>query len=826
MIDTRPRYADPRLCPDCRAALPVQPFRCPSCALPLHGFLARELFVTLTNADDLLARLRASALAEPVSRAGSTPPEHPSVESAAPLTPHPLPMSPPSEAPPRRGLRGASVASLLLGLGALCLLVAAVIFLAVAWSWLGVGGRTAVLLSLTAATGVAGTMLAQRDLRLAAEALTVVAFGLVLLDVGGAEAAGWLTFLGDDGLLRLSGLALLIPAAALGWQANRLVTPQIVAPFGLGAVLVSVDWNEVRLGEFDAAWPVAALSLVALAAVGHARGAHVLTLTAGSLAGVAWLGAVGVSLAEAFDHLSVSEFWAEGHGWELVVAALIPLLAWPLAERRPAILETAATLASSFTVLTLVLPVADESGTAITLAALAVLMLGALVSARTPEAWYAVPRAPMAGAALVAAFAAAWLVVHALDNTLGRSLSMDPYTADATFRLLTSDSGVHPLLLLAAVAGLGAAAHLALPRVPWFVPAFAASLGTAALLTLALYPMPVALVLATGGAVGAGLLGLALPRTDRTGLALATAALSLASALILLALPSAVLSLITLAVLSAGAAWALERGRFPGAEVAGIAMTLLIASTIWTAGEVGGLGEPHRAAPILLVLGALAIWRPRPEIEGGSVAAGIVAGSVSVGAAADVSVSLAVHLTLAGALVTVSALVNPSRRPLAWLGGLLLASATWVRLFDVGVEAPEAYTLPSATALLLVGLYRLHTSPDLGTGPALLAGLTLATVPSLLWVLADPLSPRAVLLGLACLALVLVGAQIRWHGPVVVGAGVGATVVLRELAPYAAQTPQWALIGAAGIALLGAGITWESRMQDLRRAAGYLGRLR
>ena len=45
--------------------------------------------------------------------------------------------------PARTGIRSSSVPSILLGLGALCLLVAAVIFLSVAWSRLGVGGRRA-----------------------------------------------------------------------------------------------------------------------------------------------------------------------------------------------------------------------------------------------------------------------------------------------------------------------------------------------------------------------------------------------------------------------------------------------------------------------------------------------------------------------------------------------------------------------------------------------------------------------------------------------------------------------------------------------------------
>jgi hypothetical protein len=34
------------------------------------------------------------------------------------------------------------------------------------------------------------------------------------------------------------------------------------------------------------------------------------------------------------------------------------------------------------------------------------------------------------------------------------------------------------------------------------------------------------------------------------------------------------------------------------------------------------------------------------------------------------------------------------------------------------------------------------------------------------------------------------------------------------------------LIGLAGAVLIATGVTWESRMRDLRHAAAYLGRLR
>jgi hypothetical protein len=129
-------------------------------------------------------------------------------------------------------------------------------------------------------------------------------------------------------------------------------------------------------------------------------------------------------------------------------------------------------------------------------------------------------------------------------------------------------------------------------------------------------------------------------------------------------------------------------------------------------------------------------------------------------------------------------------------------------------------------ALVLVGLHRIRTADDAATAPTLSPGLALATVPSLLWVLADPVTVRAAVLGVACLVLLLVGVRLRWHAPVVVGAMVGGLVVLRELAPYALETPQWVLIGAAGAVLIACGITWESRMRDLQQAAAYLGRLR
>ena len=163
---------------------------------------------------------------------------------------------------------------------------------------------------------------------------------------------------------------------------------------------------------------------------------------------------------------------------------------------------------------------------------------------------------------------------------------------------------------------------------------------------------------------------------------------------------------------------------------------------------------------------------------------------------------------------------------LAWPGGLLLAAATWVRLLDLGVDVVEAYTLPSALALIAIGAWRLGRDDRSATMTVLAPGLTLATVPSLLAMLDDPYSLRALLLGAGCLSLTVAGAALRWSAPLVVGSVVGALLVLRELAPYAAAVPTWVTIGISGAVLLMVGITWESRMSDVRRASGYVAALR
>ena len=787
------RYADPHACPDCRGPLQMTAAACPTCGLRLDDATAVELFQTLRQADALVARLRARAAAP----------------APAPA-PTPAPVAVPAPAV-RTGVRATSVPGILLGLGALCLLVAAVIFLAVAWSWLGVGGRTVVLLGLTGVAAAAGLGTARRGLRVAGESLTVVALGLVALDVVGADSAGWWGRLDETELTWLVGSVVTAAALALASTPVRLVSAQVIA--GLAAVaayagaLGSADPDSV----VDAA---AALLLAGIAWADHRTGRHVLAYAAGSAALLPWLHLTLDALGRGLENPTVREVWA-GPGPALATAALLALLPVALGRRDPATVSALGGLAATLLTVAVWLPAVDEGATEATAAALTALVawtLGALV---TPARWRWLPVIPAGVAALPVTAAVLTLVLQAVTATL----SVGPaFAFDADVRLGEVDPVVAPWLLLAGLASLTTLAWV--PTRPTGPAWSAGTIGMLALggvATLALLEVPlavvvVALVASAGVLVAAGIRG---------------AAIVVLVGAVAVALPSALLTgLAALAAVAAGA-WFLRPGETPQTRMLGGALTPPAAAlAVWALGEAGGLDEALRGYPVLFVVGLLALALPRAEVEATGWLAGFMAATAAVAVADDPETATAIHLTLAGVLVVTSSLVNPHRRALGWAGGVLLAAATWVRLADLGVEAPEAYTLPSALALLVVGLYRMRRDPGAPTAVALTPGLLLATVPSLLWCLEDPLSWRAVGLGAACLTLVLGGTVSCWNAPLVVGGSVGAVLVLRELAPYAAQTPQWVLIGAAGALLTVVGVTWEHRLAEVRRAAAYLDRLR
>src|SRR5215210_3563902 len=143
-------------CPSCGAALPPATTSCPVCGLPLTGPGAAELWEVdqqLAALRERRARLLAALQREP----------QPVVEAAP---------GPPMAVPARRGWPAQQV---LLAVGALLVLVAASVFLAVAWDVIGVGGQVGVMALVTMVAGGSSVVLARRGLRASAEALAVLA---------------------------------------------------------------------------------------------------------------------------------------------------------------------------------------------------------------------------------------------------------------------------------------------------------------------------------------------------------------------------------------------------------------------------------------------------------------------------------------------------------------------------------------------------------------------------------------------------------------------------------------------------------------------------
>ena len=814
------RYADPTRCPDCGSPIPASPVACAQCGLTLTGPDAAALFVTLQAADRILGVLRAEMPQDVASRqeAGGEMPQE--------------------VASRRGGLSGASVPKILLGLGALCLLVAAVIFLAVAWSWLGVGGRTAVLVGLTAVSGGLAVWLGRRGLRIAAESLSVVAFGLLALDVVGADNAGWLGDLSGYGLVTVTGLVVGGTAWALAWVTTRgerdLLAPQAFAGLGLGIVPVGVSGTTTS----DAAVLVAScLALAGLAVLAHRLRIGLLPWILGILAALWWVPLAGLGVVRMAEDPTVAALWPDLQAWPALCATGLLLLGAWLLRGWPVVPQALAGLAAALLTLILVFPALDNGLTAATLAVLAFVVGWSASLLAAPASWRLTPTIALLAAATLPA--TIWLLQAwtALETVVG---SGPAWESPASVRIDPIRVDGHPSLFVAITAA-GCLAVVALAGYVTSPPTFArrqspfllAAVCLAGVGTLTAYAVPLALVPAGLLVIGGGLLGWGLPRVDRRADVAMTGALVLGVAAVVTALPSAVLTLVAALVVLAGAAVVAARGAEPVRRTVAECLVPLAAAVAVAAGtDVVGVDQVWRGLPVLIVVGGLALARPRITVE---VPAAVAAGIASVAALAaeapvperQDSVPLEVYLVVAGALVTASAVLHPHRRLLGWPGAVLLVLASWVRLADLGVTAPEAYTMPSAVALIVFGLYRLRRDPSAGTMLTLSPGLALATVPTLLQVLAgEQVSWRALLLGLGCLALVLAGTRLRWSAPLVVGATVGAALVLYEASPYAAAAPLWVVIALAGTVLTVVGVTWESRLRNLRDATAYLSRLR
>ncbi|MDQ1667885.1 MAG: hypothetical protein QOH75_3916 [Actinomycetota bacterium] len=675
--------------------------QCPTCAVDLTSGTAARVWdlslraaALLTERAQLVERLRqergggaAPVQADAPSAGWSVPGMAAAPQAAGSPAAGPSPV--PAAATPGPEWTRRRTQNLLLSLGVGLLAVAAVIFLVVSWSLLGIGGRASVMVACTVLAGVAAAMAHRRELGATAEALSLLTVGLALLDAWGAREAGLAGFEQGDGLVYWAGAlavvgaagaatARVVPTRALRVSAAvlaQLPVPLLTAHVAEGAdnpvVLVATGLTLSTLGALGAAaaWPTGSRS----------RDARVV-VAAGGLP--AWVAASLTAAAAAYGEAGSL---VAGTALLLVLAAVAGASAW-LADRLPAVpaigLSAAAGLVVAAAWATPVEQVPDRwVPVVLTLVAATLLAAAALL----PRRQRAAPAAVTLLAAVAPVLASAEAVIVAVAGSLvwlerpwqgGRGLSARELAADSVLRdgaLLGSDSswGIEVPLLLLLVAAVCVAAdrlHRLVPRL---------ELAAVPLVGLAALTAPVALDLSLVGTLAldltvAGALVLAGAGCLRQSWRQAAAACLLSGLAVLaltvcssLAVDRATLAVLPVTALVLAAATVLV----PTALRVPLGVTAVVAA-IAEAGAVArfeGAGWPAVSA-LTLSLGALAATAAAARVHG------VVRRGFAVAATALLLADTVALTVWSGGSVTAAGLA------MAVVGGIVLTLGAWAEV--------------------------------------------------------------------------------------------------------------------------------------------------
>ncbi|MEU0662363.1 SCO7613 C-terminal domain-containing membrane protein [Streptomyces lavendulocolor] len=728
--------------------------------------------------------------------------------------------APAAAVPPSRpgaGTAPRSAQNVLLALGGVLLAVAAIAFTLVSWGSLGIGGRAAVLATVTAGALAAPLVLLRR--RLASTARAVASLGLLLtvldayavhrVGVPGADAVGYaavasavLAALWAAYGAAARGLRVPLPAAVV---AGQLPLPLWALASDAGAL--PVCWALLVTAGLDVAVAVAprpgtGVRPVACAAACVTGGWAVLIAS--------WFSVVDGGAGPAAPLLAAAALAGYG-AWRTAAGAESWSVAW-------AVVAGAVAVAGGGGLVREAVPVQWVVPG----------YLAAAVAVGAVAVRGGVPRGVRRGLAGASVAAQALAVAWALPQVAAALVGVRPGVPWAVVAVTVTVAGVlaslpsRPArcgaLALAWVSAAALPGALALPDAAASV---ARLVVTAGFLVLA-----VRLSRPAAGQDGArdadGSLG-----DTALGGALLGALVAAAGARGSEAAEVAVLGALT--VLFAGGAVA---GRGRHRTVAACAAVVAATGFTGAASATAGLSV-HLAGVALLAVpvatSAVGAALRRHPVAVPVELAGAAAGALAVALASARPAALALVLALAGVVAAATA-VRPERRPAAgYTATALFVAATWVRLAASGVSSPEAYVLPVAVPALAVGVLRRRHDPEASSWVAYGPGLGTALLPSLFAAWGDPGWPRPLLLGLVALAVTLLGARLRLQAPLLLGGAVLALDGLHELAPHVVQAvgalPRWLPPAMAGLLLLVVGATYEQRLRDARRLRDTLGRM-
>lgn len=869
-------------CPGCHRMRPRNTAHCPHCRLRLSG----ELAAHLRHVDDELRGLTAAMAYPPASAPvylGETPAQLTEryrkllVERGnvlqtlyADTTDMPLTVTADTTedaAEPHSGSTMGQpetspkvVQNTLLTLGGLLLGAAAVTFTVLAWDQLGIAGRSVVLGIATAILLVAPVVLARRQLRATAE--TVVVLGLLFLALDGY--AVWRAVLADQlaadvgnefgysaavaAIVCLVGLNYRV---ATRWGSTPPIDRSLTAPPLVAAVvahsippLVALGISTTPLSFATACLVIATIDVVLLGITGRAiiRLGYPIRLICATGAASAAIFGIATALAEVGVVISttravagasivlgfavvvvVSGWFTRSEVWSgLSVALAMPLVGWDaalLVQRLSSELSLVVVISSALglacATIAVLLPQRQRSGA--TIGAGVVLGLTAIPVAvwMLLAAWGPVGRTDVGG-----------------DDVSDYALWGD--VSDIGLRMLCA------LVLLCVAWALlrwrwrpeGADAAVAVGPALLAIAVFTTTIGP-----LSAAPLALLVALPLCGALmvtGMGLLDTGITRegTFAAGLllsanALARGADTVTGIIVTLVAIVALYALVAVFTASGGA-------RVTSTTVASVALLALSAPITATAGG----GEIF--AGYLLLLGVIALLGaatgialigghpPQPASVMMEVIAGF-GGFIALMLALQSRLDAAIVATVLTAALAALALRESRRNAVWWaLGAAVVSVALWLRVAQL--TTVEAYTLPLAVTLLLIGLLAHNRKPGRPSwatfGPALLLGI----IPTLIMVLfGRPDALRALLLGFAAVAITTIGAFTGRQAPFVLGAITVGAVAIRVGTPplpeLTAQLPTWVPLAASGALLLVIGASYERGRRDMRRLVGAIRRM-
>lgn len=820
----------------------------------------RELWQTLLHADVLLtaaterrdaARAAMAAAPPPAPMQPQTPhpvdspaptpidlPRHPGPAPARPAPSFPaapFPQVPPLEQTPARE-RSWSVGTVLLGLGAIGLVVAALIFVSRSWDSIGLVGKALVLAAVTAAITAAAVWVTRRPLRSSAEALWAVALVLLAVDLLGARGEG---LFGLDAVplpwaVAATGAVVAVAGAAVvrgsrSWLDADLITVSVLATAGVALA----GSGAAGIGDLRDFWH-AFIGLAVSGLLGLAlrfSGSVVIAWGARAVVAVWFAIAAVLAVQEAAEQPSLDALVTDGRG--------VPLLLMSLAA-----LVVAATVPMARIVMT----------------AVGVVGLGLLVTLPSGEAWtpeggwiaLAVIVAAVAwlgtlgrgpwlvglrwgasfGGLFVLGLAAWWIadVLHVIGEAFDRFGDLG-----STIRVGTWVGEYDPIATVVIAASLVVAAWAALswiedPTDRLRTGAMSAVVAIGVLGSVLAFDPPTWVLALALTALAAIAVAVAVRRGSPDVFWVAAAAGVLALGVSVAAEPVMAATWIVLALGAAAVVAGPESLLVPLVPLRRVVAALV--GPLLTAGlavAVAAANGPQATSALVAVVGTALVLvaasrapEPvRPYLEGGAALA------LAVSAVApDSSLIASIGFTLIGVTACAIAAATADRRWYVWPGIAAFVVAYILLIVDSGFGFVEAYTLPLAAIALGGGVVLMRRTPDTHSWVALGPGLVLALLPSLPQALADPTGLRALLLGLAAVVTLSLGARLGRQAPFVLGVGVAALILLFNIGPYANAAPRVVIISIVSAVFIGLGVTWEDRVRDGRKVMAFVKEMR